>query len=171
MEAAQKKADAKSTFAECDYSNFYYGAGDDPLNLLKPYADWFRAARPNGYYLYQEALSSAPTTRVRVKNGQTGKTHDLLNLASYNYLGISYRPEVKRAAVEAVPNADFATSTSPDGKHRATVRIPARTYPVATLGAARALVRAFIEDNGLGGGNLPPTAGRVRSLNRPQVGA
>ena len=69
--------------------------------------------------------------------------------------------------VEAVPNADFATSSSPDGKHRATVRISAHTYPVATLGAARALVRAFIEDNDLGGGNLPPTAGRVRLDGKP----
>ena len=96
MEAVQKSPAEKSQFSEYDYSNFYYGAGDDPLNLLRPYADWYREARPNGYYLYQEALSSAPTTRVRVKNGKTGMEQDLLNLASYNYLGISYRPEVKK---------------------------------------------------------------------------
>lgn len=69
--------------------------------------------------------------------------------------------------VEAVPNEDFATSTDPDGRHRATVRIPARTFPVTTLGAARELFRAFIEDNGLGGGNMPPTAGRVRLDGKP----
>ena len=69
--------------------------------------------------------------------------------------------------VEAVPNEDFATSTDPAGRLRATVRIPARTYSVGTLGAARALLRAFIEDNGLGGGNLPPTAGRVRLDGKP----
>ena len=56
MEAAQKQANDKPTFAEYDYSNFYYGAGDDPLNLLRPYAEWYREARANGYYLYQEAL-------------------------------------------------------------------------------------------------------------------
>jgi hypothetical protein len=38
--------------------------------------------------------------------------------------------------------------------------IAACTHPVATLGAARAL-RAFIDGNALGGGNMPPTAGRV----------
>jgi glycine C-acetyltransferase len=113
MEAAQEKAAEKPEFSEYDYSNFYYGAGDDPLNLLRPYADWYREARPNGYYLYQEALGSAPTTHVRVKNGKTGQWQDLLNLASYNYLGISYRPEVKRAAVEAVEKYGLGASGSP----------------------------------------------------------
>jgi 8-amino-7-oxononanoate synthase len=113
MEAAQKDEAGKAGFSEYDYSNFYYGAGDDPVNLLRPYAEWYREARPNGYYLYQEALGSAPTTHVRVKNGQTGQWQDLLNLASYNYLGISYRPEVKRAAAEALEKYGLGASGSP----------------------------------------------------------
>ena len=60
MEPAQKKAGDKPGFAEYDYSNFYYGAGDDPLNLLTPFARWYHEALPNGYYLYSEALASAP---------------------------------------------------------------------------------------------------------------
>ena len=84
MEAVQKSATDRPAFAEYDYSNFYYGAGEDPLNLLQPYADWYREAKPNGYYLYQEALGSAPTTHVRVKNGKTGRWQDLLNLAWFH---------------------------------------------------------------------------------------
>ena len=57
MEAADRKSTEKAEFSEYDYSNFYYGAGDDPLNLLRPYADWYREARPAGYYLYMEALA------------------------------------------------------------------------------------------------------------------
>ena len=116
MEAVQKKDEQpvkSSTFTEYDHSNFYYGAGDDPINLLRPYADWYREARPAGYYLYMEALASAPTTHVRVKNGKTGALHDLLNLASYNYLGISYRPEVKQAAREAIEHYGLGASGSP----------------------------------------------------------
>jgi glycine C-acetyltransferase len=113
MEAAETKPAEKSQFSEYDYSNFYYGAGDDPLNLLRPYADWYREARPNGYYLYQEALGSAPTTHVRVRNGRTGGWQDLLNLASYNYLGISYRPEVKAAAAAALEKYGLGASGSP----------------------------------------------------------
>jgi 8-amino-7-oxononanoate synthase len=113
MEPAQKMTADKPAFAEYDYSNFYYGAGEDPLNLLRPYADWYREAKPNGYYLYQEALASAPTTHVRVKNGRTGQWHDLLNMASYNYLGISYREEVKAAAREAIERYGLGASGSP----------------------------------------------------------
>jgi 8-amino-7-oxononanoate synthase len=113
MEPAHKKLADKPGFAEYDYSNFYYGAGDDPLNLLTPFNRWYREAVPNGYYLYQEALGSAPTTHVRVRNGKTKQWQDLLNLASYNYLGISYRPEVKRAAAEAIDLYGLGASGSP----------------------------------------------------------
>ena len=68
-EAVQKKdSEAKSAFAEYDYSNFYYGAGEDPLNLLGPFSNWYKEALPAGYYLYSEPLQSAPDTSVRVKN-------------------------------------------------------------------------------------------------------
>jgi 8-amino-7-oxononanoate synthase len=113
MEAAHKKDVEKPKFSDYDYSNFYYGAGDDPLNLLGPFNEWFREARPNGYYLYSEAVESAPATRVRVRNGKTGEVRELLNLASYNYLGISYRPEVKQAAVEALQKYGLGASGSP----------------------------------------------------------
>ncbi len=113
MEPAQKKAASKTAFAEYDYSNFYYGAGDDPLNLLKPFSEWYEEALPNGYYLYSEPLSTAPTTQVTVKNRKSGQLVELLNLASYNYLGISYRPEVKQAAIEAVEKYGLGASGSP----------------------------------------------------------
>lgn len=113
MEPARKKVADKQAFAEYDYSNFYYGAGDDPLNLLTPFARWYKDARPNGYYLYQEALGSAPGTHVRVRNGKTNEWQDLLNLASYNYLGISYRPEVKKAAAQAIEEYGLGASGSP----------------------------------------------------------
>jgi 8-amino-7-oxononanoate synthase len=114
MEAAQKKSDAPETsFSDYDYSNFYYGAGDDPLNLLTPFSGWYKEARPAGYYLYSEPLTSAPTTRVSVRNGKTGQLQDLINMASYNYLGISYRPEVIEAAVEATRRYGLGASGSP----------------------------------------------------------
>jgi 8-amino-7-oxononanoate synthase len=103
----------KPAFSDYDYSNFYYGAGDDPLNLLGPFGNWYREARDNGYYLYSEALGSAPTTHVRVRNGKTGEWKDLLNLASYNYLGISYRDEVKQAALQALERYGLGASGSP----------------------------------------------------------
>jgi 8-amino-7-oxononanoate synthase len=113
MDAVHKKDAVKPTFSDYDYSNFYYGAGEDPVNLLGPFRDWYQEAIPNGYYLYSEPLQSAPTTRVRVKNRKTGEIQELLNLASYNYLGISYRPEVKKATIAAVEKYGLGASGSP----------------------------------------------------------
>ena len=44
-------------------------------------------------------LQSAPSTRVDVLDKKTGevRARDLINFASYNYLGLSYREEVKEA--------------------------------------------------------------------------
>ncbi len=113
MTAVRKDEAGRPAFSDYDYSNFYYGAGDDPLNLLAPFSDWYQEALPNGYYLYSEPLATAPTTRVRVKNRKSGEVQDLLNLASYNYLGISYRPEVKKAAIDAVEHYGLGASGSP----------------------------------------------------------
>jgi 8-amino-7-oxononanoate synthase len=104
---------ARPVSPDYDLSSFYHAAGDDPLNLVQPFAAWYRKARPNGYYLYQEAIGSAPTTHVRVKHGKTGRWHDLLNLASYNYLGLSYRPEVRAAAIDAIQKYGLGASGSP----------------------------------------------------------
>ena len=73
MQAAEKKSAEKPEFSEYDYSNFYYGAGDDPLNLLRPFARLVSrgAARPATTSTPSRSRT-APTTRVRVKNGKTG---------------------------------------------------------------------------------------------------
>jgi glycine C-acetyltransferase len=113
MQAVPKQDGGQSVFSEYDYSNFYYGAGDDPQNLLAPFSEWYREALPSGYYLYSEPLHTAPTTRVRVRDRKTGAVLDLLNLASYNYLGISYRDEVKEAAIEAIRRYGLGASGSP----------------------------------------------------------
>jgi 8-amino-7-oxononanoate synthase len=113
MEPAPKSDGTKTAFTDYDYSNFYYGAGDDPLNLLRPFREWYDEALPNGYYLYSEPLASAPSTKVLVRNRKTGQQQELLNLASYNYLGISYRDEVKQAAIEAIQRFGLGASGSP----------------------------------------------------------
>jgi 8-amino-7-oxononanoate synthase len=113
MEAVHKSDGQSPAFTDYDYSNFYYGAGDDPLNLLAPFSQWYNEALPNGYYLYSEPLESTPGTRVRVRNRKTGVVQELLNLASYNYLGISYRDEVKQAAIEAIQRYGLGASGSP----------------------------------------------------------
>ena len=99
---------------EYDYTNFYFGAGDDAFALLEPFDDWYSQVRPEGYYLYELPLHSQPGTRVDVGDTKTGEVRKgLVNFASYNYLGLSYRPEVKRAIQEAAEIYGGGSSGSP----------------------------------------------------------
>jgi glycine C-acetyltransferase len=99
---------------EYDYTNFYFGAGNDPFALLDPFEDWYSQVKPAGYYLYELPLHSQPSTRVDVEDTKTGEVRrGLVNFASYNYLGLSYRPEVKAAMHDAVDVFGGGASGSP----------------------------------------------------------
>ena len=97
-----------------DYTNFYFGAGDDPFDLLEPFDQWYAQVEPEGYYQYELPIMSAPTTRVDVFDKKTKEIRQgLINFASYNYLGLSYRPEVKAAIHEAAERYGGGASGSP----------------------------------------------------------
>ena len=99
---------------EYDYTNFYFGSGDDAFALLAPFDEWWRQVKPSGYYLYELPIHSAPGTRVDVEDTKTGEIRrNLVNFASYNYLGLSYRPEVKQAIKDAVDVYGGGSSGSP----------------------------------------------------------
>lgn len=99
---------------EYDYTNFYFGAGTDAFALLEPFQDWWTQVKQSGYYLFELPLHSEPGTRVDVEDTQTGEVRrGLVNFASYNYLGLSYRPEVKAAIKQAVDIYGGGSSGSP----------------------------------------------------------
>lgn len=107
-------APAAPAAMEYDYTNFYFGAGDDAFALLEPFDDWWSEVRPAGYYLYELPIHTQPGTRVDVEDTKTGELRrGLINFASYNYLGLSYRPEVKEAIKEAVEIYGGGSSGSP----------------------------------------------------------
>ncbi len=99
---------------EYDYTNFYFASGDDPFALLDPFGKWYEEVRPRGYYQYELPIHSAPATRIDVEDTKTGEVRKgLINFASYNYLGLSYRPEVKEAIKAAVDRYGAGSSGSP----------------------------------------------------------
>jgi glycine C-acetyltransferase len=99
---------------EYDYTNFYFGAGSDAFALLEPFDDWWSEVKDAGYYLYELPMHSAPSTRIDVEDTKTGELRrGLVNFASYNYLGLSYRPEVKKAIQEAAEVYGGGSSGSP----------------------------------------------------------
>ena len=101
--------------SDYDYTNFYFGAGTDPFAILEPYGEWWKDAEfAGGYYLYGLPMGSAPATRVSIGDTKARETlDDLINFASYNYLGLSYREEVIEAICDAVRKYGAGASGSP----------------------------------------------------------
>ena len=97
-----------------DYSNFYSASGEDAFDLIAPFGKWWDEVRLKGYYQFELPIHSAPSTRVDVEDTKAGVIRKgLLNFASYNYLGLSYRPEVKEAIKAAVDRFGAGSSGSP----------------------------------------------------------
>ncbi len=127
--AADKAADTQESAAETnapvdahttdstldyDYSNFFWGAGDDVFDIFEPFEEWFKDARPAGYYLFGLPMKTGPGTRIDIVETKTNKElKNRINLASYNYLGLSYRPEIIEAIIEATRKYGSGASGSP----------------------------------------------------------
>src|SRR5262245_37548966 len=92
-----------------DLSHFRSTTGDDLFDVHHHFARWSEGAGPGGYDHYLQALHTAPTTVVQLRPGGEG----LVNLASYNYLGLSCRPEVVAAAQEALATFGLGAAGSP----------------------------------------------------------
>jgi glycine C-acetyltransferase len=99
--------------SDYDYSSFYYSSSDDVLDILEPYTEWYDKAQLRGYYLYGQPMSSRPMTRVELQEKLEQRRLNLLNLSSYNYLGLSYRPEVVDACKRALDRYGMGAAGSP----------------------------------------------------------
>ena len=95
---AEPAQEVPASALEYDYSSFFYSSSDDPFAILGPYNEWFDRAMPEGYYLFSQAMSTPPDGEIRLTEGLHGRHLRLVNLSSYNYLGLSARPEVIAAA-------------------------------------------------------------------------
>ncbi|MFO7568046.1 MAG: aminotransferase class I/II-fold pyridoxal phosphate-dependent enzyme [Enhygromyxa sp.] len=93
-----------------DLSHFRTGEGRDIFGIHQHFSDWVEDARPGGYYLYDLFASSAPGPDIRLAH--TGD-RPLLNLASYNYLGLAQDPRVLAAASAALAHYGLGAAGSP----------------------------------------------------------
>jgi glycine C-acetyltransferase len=96
-----------------DLGSFYYSSGEDVYAILDVFAKWHEDASLRGYYLYGQPTLSRPTTRVDMQEKLEQRRLNLLNLSSYNYLGLSYRPEVIEAAKRALDRYGMGAAGSP----------------------------------------------------------
>lgn len=84
---------------EPSLADFAFPDGDDPLVPPEGFTDWMKT-NAQALSLMEPELQSAVGPRGVIKRG--GKTTSVVNLSSYNYLGLVTHPEVVAAAHEAL---------------------------------------------------------------------
>ncbi|MGH7983542.1 MAG: aminotransferase class I/II-fold pyridoxal phosphate-dependent enzyme [Candidatus Udaeobacter sp.] len=91
-------------------SNFLAGESDDPLQAPASFTDWVRRGAWAAE-LYEPELLASADARTVITYG--GKPRPVINLCSYNYLGLANHPEVLAAAHEALRTHGMGACGSP----------------------------------------------------------
>src|SRR4029453_15540159 len=91
-------------------SNFLAGEGSDPLQAPASFTKWMRAGAW-AVELYEPELLATADARTTIT--YNGKPRSVINLCSYNYLGLANHPEVIAAAREALTTHGLGACGSP----------------------------------------------------------
>jgi 8-amino-7-oxononanoate synthase len=96
--------------AKLSLSNFLAGESSDPLQAPASFTTWMRVGAW-AVELYEPELLATADARTTITYG--GKSRAVINLCSYNYLGLANHPEVLAAAHEALRTHGLGACGSP----------------------------------------------------------
>lgn len=96
--------------AELSLSNFLAGEGKDPLQAPASFSRWMEAGAW-AVELYEPELLASADARTTI--AYHGKPRRVINLCSYNYLGLANHPEVIAAAQAALTTHGLGACGSP----------------------------------------------------------
>src|SRR6516165_5419176 len=96
--------------AKHSLSDFLAGESRDPLEAPPSFTAWMRAGAW-AVELYEPELLAGADARTEINYG--GKAHSVINLCSYNYLGLANHPEVIAAAQQALTTHGMGACGAP----------------------------------------------------------
>ncbi len=99
-----------------DYSlaDFFYNDNPDVLTPPSDYEEWINHPKVRaGFSFFEQQLLAAPRTSTEILSNIDQKRRKIINLTSYNYLGLSSHPEVLQAAKEALEKYGLGSSGAP----------------------------------------------------------
>jgi 8-amino-7-oxononanoate synthase len=96
--------------AKLSLSNFLAGETNDPLQAPPTFTEWMRVGAWAAK-LYEPELLATADARTAINYG--GQAQSVINLCSYNYLGLANHPEVIAAAHEALSTHGLGACGSP----------------------------------------------------------
>lgn len=90
---------------------------NDNIDVLKPptdFEEWMKDPRIQaGFSFFEQQLLSAPRASTEILSNLDGKRRKVINLTSYNYLGLSTHPEVVHAAIEGLKKYGLGACGAP----------------------------------------------------------
>src|SRR5215211_8563801 len=96
--------------AKLSLSNFLGGESDDPLQPPQSFTNWMQLGAW-AVELYEPELLASADARTTID--YNGRPRSVINLCSYNYLGLANHPEVIAAAHEALKTYGLGACGSP----------------------------------------------------------
>lgn len=96
--------------ANLSLGDFVVGPSDDPLKPPAGFTEWRQAAAWEAA-LYEPNMLGSADARTEIE--YDGKSQPVINLCSYNYLGLANHPEVVEAATEALRKYGVGACGSP----------------------------------------------------------
>ena len=104
-----KKLNADN-YTLADFQNF---ESDDLFEVSEYFYQLIADAFEKKYMVYGQPFMSSPKTEVDVFDWNTNSIRKFLNFCSYNYLGFSYHPEIKKAVQAAVEEFGTGAVSAP----------------------------------------------------------
>ncbi len=101
---------ATAEVAKLSLGNFVVGQSADPLTPPAAFTEWVKAGAWEAA-LYEPEMMAAPEARTTLR--YDGKPLSVINLCSYNYLGLANHPEVIAAAHDALTTHGLGACGSP----------------------------------------------------------
>ena len=99
-----------------DYCLIDFVYNDNP-NVLEPptdFQEWCADPRvQHNYNFFSQQMLEAPKSETRILSNFDNCTRSVINMTSYNYLGLATHPEVVAAAKEALDTYGLSSSGSP----------------------------------------------------------
>jgi glycine C-acetyltransferase len=86
---------------ELSLADFYGGAHPDIFAKTKGFYDFTTQQKKVGHYVTRRTLLTSSQNRVVIQDDRTGKSREMIMMASNNYLGLTTHPKVVKAGLEA----------------------------------------------------------------------
>ncbi len=95
-------------------ADFHYNDNPDVLSPPDDFNEWINnPVVQQGFSFFEQELLDAPKVSTEILSNLDGQRRKIINLTSYNYLGLSTHPEVIQGAKDAVEKYGLSSSGAP----------------------------------------------------------